>query len=156
MSAKSMRSFAMGLMIAACACGVVYYSTPNNETNAKVEEKPSVEDMKSMLTSEGYVIHTEEEWEEQLAAMKKAKENVPEEPKEKPKEKIVYHAIITVTEGMTSIDVGEALQKAHIIDKKMDFVNEVEKRKLSGKLRPGTYEVNDQMKFDEVISVFFK
>ncbi|MBO0996102.1 hypothetical protein [Bacillus sp. SD088] len=157
MSAKSMRSFAFGLIIAACLCGVAYYST-NDETSAKEVEKPSVEDMKKTLVSEGYVIHTEEEWHEQLAATEKTKddEKAEEEPKEAEKEKIVYRSTIIVSDGMTSIDVGRALEKAKIVKDPMDFVNEVEKQKLEKKLKPGSYEVDSNMKLKDAISVIFK
>lgn len=152
-----MRSFAFGLIIAACLCGVAYYST-NDETSAKEVEKPSVEDMKKALVSEGYVIHTEEEWHEQLAATEKAKEDekAEEEPKEAEKEKIIYRSTITVSEGMTSIDVGRALEKAKIIKDPMDFVNEVEKQKLEKDLKPGSYEVDSNMKLKDAMSVIFK
>lgn len=155
-----MRSFAFGLMIAACLCAIAYYST-KDQSAAKEVEKPSVEEMRNALISEGYVIHTEEEWREQLAATEKAEakekeEKVEEEPKEAVKEKIVYRTTITVTKGMTSIDVGKALKSANIIKDPMDFVNEVEKQGLANKLKPGSYEVDSNMKLKDAISVIFK
>ncbi|KRG09404.1 endolytic transglycosylase MltG [Lederbergia galactosidilytica] len=167
MSAKSMRSFAFGLIIAACLSGIAYYSTKDQSTTKEVKE-PSVEEMTETLASEGYVIHTEEEWREQLAAAEKAEteekekeeakkeEKAKEEPKEAVKEKIVYRTTVTVTKGMTSIDVGEALKNANIIKNPMDFVNEVEKQNLSQDLKPGSYEVDSNMKLKDVISVIFK
>ena len=44
------------------------------------------------------------------------------------KEKIVYKTVLTVSDGMTSIDVGNALEKANIIKDGLDFYKRVEKR----------------------------
>ena len=73
-------------------------------------------ELKSQLTSEGYIIHTEEKWNEQVAAINERKLRQQQKRKEETQENIVYRTIITVSKGMTSIDVGRALQKAEIID----------------------------------------
>ena len=53
--------------------------------------------MKSELTNQGYVIHTEEEWNETLAAEKTASERYGKnEPKTETKEKIVYRKFISL------------------------------------------------------------
>ncbi|QED48142.1 hypothetical protein [Cytobacillus dafuensis] len=165
MKANSMRSFAAGLIVSASVCGAVYFAGPNKAASTqKTVEKPTVDEMKTMLTSEGYVIQTNEEWNKQLAAAKKEKndvkeksnENKNEKPNEKPNEKIVYRTMLTVTSGMTSIDVGRALEQAHIINSAKDFFNEVEKRGLSNDLRPGTFEVESGKSMDEIIATIFK
>lgn len=166
MSAKSLRSFALGLIIAASVSGIGYYSTKDEPTIKKEVVKPSAEEMKESLLADGYVIHTEKEWNEHLAKANeekaKAEEKAKEEPKkeepkkEAEKEKIVYRTTITVEDGMTSIDVGRALKKAHIIKEPMDLVKEVEKRKLEKKLKPGSYEVDSNMDMNEAISKIFK
>ena len=58
MTSNSIRSFAGGLIVAASMCGIAYFSGPTE--TAQTAEKPSTEEMKSMLASEGYVIHTED------------------------------------------------------------------------------------------------
>ncbi|MBS4200540.1 endolytic transglycosylase MltG [Bacillus sp. FJAT-49732] len=159
MTSKSMRSFAIGLIVAASMCGAVYYFGPNEAESAQAVEKPSLDEMKNMLSSEGYIIYSEDEWREQEAASKAVKDSAKEKDKEvteKVKEKIIYRTMISVTSGMTSIDVGEALERAHIIDSKMKFFKEVEKKGLSKNLRPGTYEVESGMTMQEIISIIFK
>lgn len=154
MKAKSMRSFAVGLLVAASVCSLAYFMDPNEAASKQQKVvQPTIDEMKSKLTTEGYVIHTDEEWEEQLASAKAATDN---KETEDVKEKVIYRTILNVTQGMTSIDVGEALERAQIIDKKMNFFNEVEKRGLSQKLRPGIYEVESGMTLDEVISTIYK
>ena len=154
MTAKSMRSFAGGLIVAAGVCGAVYFFGPGETTSSQTADQPSVAEMKSLLTSEGYIIHTEEEWNEQVAAINE-KEVTAKVGTEATKEKIVYRTIITVSKGMTSIDVGKVLQKTKIIESGFDFSKEVEKRKLESELRPGTYKVESDMTMDEVIKAIF-
>jgi cell division protein YceG involved in septum cleavage len=149
MTSKSMRSFAAGLIVAAGVCGAAYFSGPSKATSKQTAEKPSEGEMKSLLTAEGYVVHTEKEWEEQLSAVKG-------NSKEATKEKIIYRTMLSVSSGMTSIDVEKALKRAKIIDNRMDFFNAVEKRGLSNDLRPGIYEVESGMTIDEIIATIFK
>ncbi|MCR2822943.1 endolytic transglycosylase MltG [Lederbergia panacisoli] len=166
MTNNSIRSFAIGLLVAASMCGAVYYFGPSEAESAQTAEKPSIDEMKSLLISEGYVLHSEEEWREQEAAIKAAKdsekektektEEKVEEKAEEVKEKIIYRTMITVTPGMTSIDVGKALERANIIDSGMKFFKEVEKKGLSKNLRPGTYDVESGMTMKEIISIIFK
>ncbi|MEK3887863.1 hypothetical protein [Bacillus sp. FSL K6-3431] len=154
MTSKSMRSFAVGLLVAAGVCGAVYFFGPSEATSTQTVEKPTEDEMKSLLTSKGYVIHTEDEWRDKVAAAEAEKEK--DDTEEVVKETIIYRTMLTVSSGMTSIDVGEALERAKIIDKKMKFYNEVEKRGLSTDLRPGTYEVDSEMTLDDIISTVFK
>ncbi len=165
MSAKIMSSFAAGLLFATSVCASVYFFGPSEAASKVIVEKPTEQEMKSMLVTQGYVIHTEEEWQEKEAAVEAAatteEESAEEEVKEESntvevKEKIIYRTILNVSTGMTSIDVGRALVQGNIIDDAMKFFNEVEKRGLSNKLRPGTYELDSEMSMDKVMSTIFK
>ncbi|MFI8576475.1 hypothetical protein [Rossellomorea aquimaris] len=159
---NSLRSFAAGLLIATTSIGAVYMFGPSEaESTAKVEtvktEKLSEEEMVKQLTSNGFVIHTEAEWNKQLSAMTEKQEEKAEDKKEeKTDDKVVYKTILTVSTGMTSIDVGNALENANIIKSGLDFYKEVEKRGLENDLRPGTFEVESGMTTDEIISTIFK
>ncbi|WP_053362926.1 hypothetical protein [Bacillus sp. FJAT-27251] len=166
MSAKVMSSFAAGLIVAASVCGAVYFwgpgksapaeaaSTPAEEVASAEAAVPTEAEMKELLVASGYMVLTEEEWKTQLASAEQAaKQGAP--PKEE-KETVVYHTIVNVASGMTSIDVGRALVKGKIIDNAFDFSREVEKRGLSNKLRPGTFELNSKMSMDEVMKIIFK
>lgn len=83
-------------------------------------------------------------------------EKAEEKTEDKTGEKVVYRTILTVSMGMTSIDVGNALEKAHIIESGIQFYKDVEKRGLENDLRPGTFEIESGMTTDEIISVIFK
>lgn len=152
MNSKSMRSFAGGLIIAAGVCGAVYFFGPSEATSTQTVKKISVDEMKSALTSKGYVIHTEKEWQNQLDTVKADQAN----PIKETKTKVIYRTNLSVSSGMTSIDVGRALQRAKVIKSGLEFSKEVEKRGLENNLRPGTYTVESGMTMEEIISFIFK
>jgi hypothetical protein len=164
MMKNSLRSFASGLLIATTMIGAVYLFGPekaeSTEQPAETAKTKALteEEMMAQLTSKGYVIQTEEEWNKQAAAAadSEKKEDKPSPQEESSQEKVVYRAILSISTGMTSIDVGNALENAKIIDNGLDFYKEVEKRGLENELRPGTFEIESGMSMDKIISIIFK
>lgn len=169
MTDKILRSFASGLLVAASVCALVYFVSPDKAISIKAEEKPTVEEMTKLLQADGYVVHTETEWNELTAAIepateekeenteekKEAKEDTPTEKEaEQPKEE-VFRTVVTVSEGMTSFDVGKALVSANIIEDAWDFTFEVEDKGVAKYLKLGTYEIDSTMTTDEIISKIF-
>lgn len=166
MTAKTLTSFASGLLLASAVCAVVYFTGPQQATSSGSEEKPTVEELKGQLAAEGYVVHTEEEWNNAIAEAKntekveqpkeEVKEEVKEEKKEEPAEPVVHKTVITVSEGMTSYEVGKALISAKIISgDAWDFANLVEKKGVAKYLKLGSYEINSNMTTDEIIATIF-
>nr|WP_304220415.1 hypothetical protein [Fredinandcohnia onubensis] len=167
MTAKTLTSFASGLLLASAVCAVVYFSGPQQATSSSSKEKPTVEELKSQLAAEGYVIHTEDEWNNAIAGAKntekveeqpkeEVKEEVKEEKKEEPAEPVVHKTVITVSEGMTSYEVGKALISAKIISgDAWDFANLVEKKGVAKYLKLGSHEINSNMTTDEIIATIF-
>jgi hypothetical protein len=156
MTSKSMRSFAGGLVVAAGLCGAVYFFGPGEATGTS--EKLSEDEMKESLASEGYVIHSEKEWEDQIAEAQsvKYKAEAEKETVKEPTEKIIYRTVLTVSKGSTSIDVGKTLQKAKVIKNANEFSDAVEKKGKANGLRPGTYVVDSAMTTEKIISIIFK
>jgi hypothetical protein len=161
-TSNSLRSLAAGILIATSLIGAVYLFGPSEAKSTGKEEPSKVEklsedEMVKKLTSKGYVIHTEDQWNKQLKAMnEKQEEKAPDKKDENKDGKVIYKTMLTVSSGMTSIDVGNALEKANIINSGLDFYKEVEKRGLENDLRPGTFEVESGMTTDEIISTIFK
>lgn len=155
MTSKSMRSFAGGLIVAATLCGAVYFNSSAKANSSQTVKTLSNEEMKDKLSTEGYVIYTEKEWNQltEQTEQEKVKDTQKEPPKNQ--DNIVYRTVLNVSSGMTSIDVGRSLERAKIIDRAKTFSNEVEKRGLSNQLRPGIYEVESGMKMDEILAVIF-
>lgn len=158
MKANILSSFASGLLVSASICGAVYFSEPKSseKKSEKETQPPTIEEMKMALSSSGYVIMTDKELDEQLAAAQPKKEVAKETKQEEKEEAVVYRTIVTVASGMTSIDVGRALVQGKIIDNAKTFFNEVEKRGLSNELKPGTFELDSTMSLDEVVKTIFK
>ena len=153
MKAESIRNLAVGLLLGTGICGAVYFINPS-ETEPKVVEKEvtvSEDEMISSLTSNGYMVLTNEELEAQIAEAQAAVEQNTE-----PEGNVVYRTMISVSTGMTSIDVGKALVGANIIDNALKFSQAVEAKGVEKDLRPGTFEVQSDMTQDELIAKIFK
>jgi hypothetical protein len=69
MTAQTMRSFAGGILVAAALLALVNFLSPSGVAS---KEKLSEKEMKKELTSDGYVVVSQKEWEAQLTAVKKA------------------------------------------------------------------------------------
>ncbi|MED1605432.1 hypothetical protein P4U90_08805 [Cytobacillus kochii] len=181
MSEKTMRSFAGGLIVAAVILGITYFLSPaeSKQTEAAepkateevdqpaeaTKEELSTEEMEEALQSQGFIIHSEEEWNninkdmKDIASVKEENEKLKKQlndAKENENEKAVYRTMLTVTSGMTSIDVGNALESAKIIKNGKDFFDAVEEKGLENDLRPGTFEVNSDMSMNELVNKVFK
>ncbi|MBM7702331.1 hypothetical protein [Metabacillus iocasae] len=186
MTPNTLRSFAIGLLVAATAMSIVYFISPSseattNETKEATPEQLSYPDMKAKLEDKGFVVKTQDEWDKQLAEVKKeeaAKQQKAEEASKKPteeqpaeeaskkpneeqpaeeaEEKVVYRTLINVTKGMTAVDVGKVLEQAKVVDSGFKFYKHVESRGVENELRPGTFEVESGMTKDEIIAVIFK
>ena len=134
-------------------CVVLYTSLVQVKQRVHSQaNEPSVTEMKSLLADQGYVVQTEEELTKKLAAAKP----VTDTSKNKTEQKIVYRTMISVTSGMTSVDVGRALMQAKIINSGISFYKAVEKKGLSNSLRPGIYEIDSDMTRDEIITAIYK
>ncbi|MEE6134464.1 hypothetical protein CHN50_09720 [Priestia aryabhattai] len=158
MTPNTLRSFAMGLLVAATATGIVYLLEPSSTSTSK---ELSEEEMQIQLEDKGFVVQTQDELDKQLAdaqaeAAQEAQKESKEEKEEQSKEEPVYRTIINVSSGMTAVDVGEVLEKAKIVKSGFEFYKKVEGQGVENKLRPGTFEVDSSMTEDEMIAVIFK
>jgi hypothetical protein len=154
MQAKIILSFAAGLFIATATLGTVYFSDGNDTHVKKVVVTPSEKEMKQKLSAAGYVIHTEDEWNEAVASVKTTDKKTAS--KTASEDKVVNRTTLVVSEGMTSIDVGKTLVNAKIIDDAFAFSKMVESRGVANNLRPGTYSIDSTMNADKIIAVIFK
>lgn len=167
-------SFAAGLLLAAAISSVAYYVTKGEtpkaaepatpaateDTNTEaVETTPTVKEMEELLASSGYVVQTKEEaekketeWQEKVdAAKEKASENA------KSNGDVVYRTSIYVSNGMTSIDVGNALKDADIIKMSgFEFSKKVEDKGVEKYLKPGSYKIDSSMSTNKIISTIFQ
>ncbi|MEH7743674.1 aminodeoxychorismate lyase [Neobacillus drentensis] len=153
-------SFAAGILLATTICGAVYFTDDPVVTKAaakptKTEQKtvvqPTETEMKDKLLAAGYVVQPKAEYDQTLEAAKKAASTAANGS-----QKIAYRSVITVTQGMTSIDVGKMLEKAKIVPDDFKFSKDVEKKGVEKNLRPGTFVVDTEMTYDQIIATIFK
>ncbi|KMK75073.1 hypothetical protein [Alkalihalobacillus pseudalcaliphilus] len=180
MAHKGLQSFAAGMIVTVGVCGIAYYVTGSNQS-AGAEASSDVDDLTEEeliveLQESGFVVQTEAEWQTQLedlelavtervsadfaAQLEEAQaESEADEDEDADgsddDDQVVYRTVLTVSPGMTSIDVGRALEGANIIDRARDFFEEVEDRGLENDLRPGSFEVESGMSMDQLMDIIF-
>jgi cell division protein YceG involved in septum cleavage len=156
-------SFATGILLATTICGAVYFTEDPVVTKAaskptktveKIVAQPTETEMKGKLLAAGYVVQPKAEFDKTIEAAKKAAATAPAANNNS--KKIAYRAVITVTQGMTSIDVGKMLEKAKIVPDDFKFSRDVEKKGVEKNLRPGTFTVDTEMTYDQIIATIFK
>jgi hypothetical protein len=154
-------SFAAGILITTTICGAVYFTSGSDNpkassksTETKVTENVQLSDseMKEKLETAGYVVQTKADFDKALEEAKGSNQN--ETPADD--SNAVTKVIVNVNDGMTSIDVGNALVGAGFIPNAFEFSKTVESKGVENKLRPGAYVVDSQMSVDEVIATIFK
>jgi hypothetical protein len=160
MRSNLLSSFAAGLLIATSVCGAVFFSTKSDASKAPVKTtqnqsamkgQPSKKEMQSELSSVGYVVQTKAEYDKAMAQAKSGAQKASSANGQK----IVYRVPVRVTQGMTSLDVGNWLVRGHIITDAFKFSKDVENKGIENHLRPGTYIVDSSMSYDKVISAIF-
>ncbi|MGG5254228.1 aminodeoxychorismate lyase [Neobacillus sp. SM06] len=164
MKFNKMSSFAAGIFLSTSIIGGVYFF--GNDKAAKADPKSTAKQsnaavqlsegqMKDKLAVAGYIVQKKDEYNNNLkkAAQSGKKDTTSADPSS---QKVVYKAVINVADGMTSIDVGNALQKANIIQNAFNFSKDIESRGLQNNLRPGTFVVDSEMSYDQVIATIFK
>jgi hypothetical protein len=149
-------SFAAGILLATTICGVVYLTDDTTVEKATAKSSDKVQltasQMKEKLESDGYVVQTKEELEKTLLAAKNT-ETKPADSKEQ--EKAVTQVVVNVADGMTSIDVANVLFQAKLIPDAFKFTQDIEARGLQNALRPGSFTVNSEMSYDQIIGTIF-
>ncbi|MED4127925.1 MULTISPECIES: hypothetical protein [Shouchella] len=155
MTRKTIRSFAGGLLIASGVLGITYFI--GNDQEAVSSSDFTEEEMVAHLQENGYAVETQATWDELEAQLAEAQNtDAEEEPSDNNEGEIAYRTILHVVPGMTSIDVGEMLEEAGIVDSAYDFYEEVDNRGLSNDLRPQvTGELTSEMSLSEVVDEFF-
>lgn len=157
-------SFAAGVLISTSIISAVYVSgkgvaakkpATTTANQAQTATKLSENEMKIKLEDAGYVVQTKAEYDKNMENAKVATQKQTTAVNKKP-QKVVYRAVVKVTKGMTSIDVGRQLVRARIISNAFKFSKDVERKGIENNLRPGTYVVDSSMPYNKIISSIFK
>lgn len=147
MTSKNLRGFSAGIIISTGILAGVYYTADSESrtelTDASVEQYLS-ENGELAISKEEYTSLTETE----SAAAAPAKEEAKAEP-EKEEEK-VFQMTLTITQGMSTGEVCELLQKGNIIKDSKEFLKYLRSNNLEGAVRAESHQVNSNMNFDEL------
>jgi predicted transcriptional regulator len=147
MTSKNLRGFSAGIIISTGILAGVYY-TADTENRSELTDTA----VEQYLSEKGELAISKEEYtsltEAESAAAAPAKEEVKAEP-EKEEEK-VYQMTLTITQGMSTGEVCDLLQKGNIIKDSKEFLKYLRSNNLEGAVRAESHQVNSNMNFDEL------
>jgi hypothetical protein len=145
MTNNGLRSFAYGMLFSVLILGTVYYYEQNHEAS-----KPSTihkQDAIQLLEDSGFAVIPKEQYkqlkENQQGNTEKSGKNI----------KKVYVYTITISEGMSSKEVSQLLEKAHIIDNAQRFDQYLQQHNLHKKIQVGTFEVTSEMNDEQIVKI---
>jgi hypothetical protein len=158
MKVNLLSSFAAGVLLTTTICSAVYYSSNHNSSKNAVKVQLTETEMKDKLVAAGYVVVDKKvKPETKKTATTKTTESKPVETKPAETKPAVTQVTVNVSPGMTSIDVGQVLANAKLISvTPFQFSKEIEKRQMEKLLKPGSFTVNSDMSYDEIIDTIFK
>lgn len=147
MASKNLRGFSAGIIISTGILAGVYY-TADTENRTELTDTT----VEQYLSEKGELAISKEEYtsltEAESAAAAPAKEQADAEP-EKEEEK-VFQMTLTITQGMSTGEVCDLLQKGNIIKDSNEFLKYLRSNNLEGAVRAESHQVNSNMNFDEL------
>lgn len=165
MKINLLTGFAAGVLAATAISGAVYFTGDQSDAKAALKSSAShssakvqglsEKEMKKALETKGYVVQTKAEYDKSTKDAKASADQKQPAPEEN-QSKTVTKVVVNVAQGMTSIDVGKTLVNAGLIQDAYQFTIDIEQRGLQNKLRPGTYNVDSGMTYDQMIAAIFQ
>ncbi|WP_096201267.1 endolytic transglycosylase MltG [Bacillus sp. FJAT-45350] len=166
MTPNGIRGFAIGLFIATSLFASIYFFGNGQTDAAPYTEAPSLteEEMTTMLENAGYIVLTEEKYEEiahhvdEEPIEEQAEEIIEDEPMQAEPEETqpetpsqqVYYSYVNIQSGMSSSEVAGLLERANIIESRDEFLDYMRQQKLNQSIRVGEYELNSNMSIAEI------
>lgn len=147
MASKNLRGFSAGIIISTGILAGVYY-TADTENRTELTDTA----VEQYLSEKGELAISKEEYtsltEAENAAAAPAKEEADAEPKKE--EDKVFQMTLTITQGMSTGEVCDLLQKGNIIKDSNEFLKYLRSNNLEGAVRAESHQVNSNMNFDEL------
>jgi vacuolar-type H+-ATPase subunit I/STV1 len=152
MNKQNTRSFAAGLLLSAILLIIFSYGT---------EDKA---DSRETLEEQGYVVLTEEEARNQLEKIGNLEEqidtltedSVSVEQETEVEEDARNEITLTVSSGMTPIEIGDELESKRIIKNASDFNSYLVKSGRADKIQIGDYQLHSEMTLEEISTLLTK
>jgi hypothetical protein len=140
MTNNGLRSFAYGMLFSVLVLGTVYYIERNHDVTTPITIHK--QDAIQFLEESGFSIIPKEQYQQFMKLKANQKESA---EKSENNIKKVYVYTITISEGMSSKEVSQLLEKAHIIDNAQRFDQYLQQHNLHKKIQVGTFEVTSEM-----------
>ncbi|MBN3556135.1 hypothetical protein JYA63_17785 [Fictibacillus nanhaiensis] len=148
MTSKNLRGFSAGIILSTGILAGFYYTADTDKTSVLTDESVA-----EYLSEKGELAISEEEY----TSLKDTDDKVAapvakEEPKAVPpkEEEKVYQMTLTITQGMSTGEVCDLLQKENIIKNSDEFLKYLRSNNLEGAVRAESHQVNSKMSFDEI------
>jgi hypothetical protein len=147
MTSKNLRGFSAGIIISTGILAGVYYTADTDNRTELTDDT-----VEQYLSEKGELAISKEEYtsltEVESASAAPQKEEDKAEP-EKEEEK-VFQMTLTITQGMSTGEVCDLLQKGNIIKDSNEFLKYLRSNNLEGAVRAESHQVNSNMSFDEI------
>ena len=153
MTQKGLRGFASGMLVATSVWAIFHF-TSTKEVPISTEIPATTftsEEMKTILEDTGYIVLSEEEYNELLNTEREIViEVIDEKPTVEKEVEQVFYAYISIQPGMTSSQVATQLERAKIIQSREMFITYMEQNNLNGSIKIGEYQLHSGMTIEEI------
>ena len=144
-----LRGITLGVLLATGILAFVYYTNPQEVI---VKEKDyTVEAAVSYLEKQDYEVVKKDPVKPYISQPEDIEEteNVEKETEDSVEEKEMEYQLV-IERGMSSITVAELLYKNGMVDDASKFNDYLEENDFEGIIRVGTYQLNEQMSYEEI------
>ncbi len=160
MNKRSIRSFALGILLSVSLIGIFYFLEEKNPVQEPIREQEA----KSFLEEQGFIILTKEQFNELESSVEEAKETEKQfktEQESKPEETDETTINDTtmkleIISGMVSHDIASLLKKNKIIDDANQFETYLEENGYSKRIQLGVFELKTGMSYKEIAKIITK
>lgn len=152
MNKRSVRAFSVGILFAAL---LLLISGFGKETDLSVKKA------KEVLTDEGFIVISKEDYDKlSTAQTKKVHENIEEqkvetEAQEKEEAKTIYY-VLEIKSGMSTGEISTKLKQANVIDNEEKFEQFLIDNGYHTKVQVGTFELNSSMDYEGIAKIITK
>ena len=160
MNKRSIRSFALGILLSVSLLGIFYFSEEKNPVQEPINEQIA----KSYLEEKGFMILTEEQYNELESSIDEAKKTEKklmeeQDSKQKDVEEVPNKDTtmkLEIISGMVSHDIAQVLEKNNIIDDADQFAIYLEENGYSKRIQLGVFELKTGMSYKEIAKIITK
>lgn len=152
MNKRSVQAFSFGILFTAL---LFFISGFGKETDLSVKEA------KEVLTEQGFMIVSKEDYEKLSSQESKEVPKITEEKKVETKAPVKEEAktiyfILEIKSGMSTEEISSRLKQAKIINDQKDFEQYLIDSGYHKKVQIGTFELNNEMNHEEIAKIITK